>query len=113
VDLWVACCVLPPAIIAAAYVLNALFGADARERRRRKRDGLPQTDHLVEIIDWRPEEADDSWEPHLMAMCSDAGCGWEAFPDDKILGVSEEQQLRELATKYATTVAAEIRRPLG
>ena len=87
--------------------------AEARERRRRKREGTPPTDHVVEILDVRPLPPDTSYEPYLMALCSEPGCDWMEFPDDKLIGAPEEDQLRRLAAEHSTTVAPGLVRPLG
>jgi hypothetical protein len=86
--------------------------AESRERRRRRRSGLPPTDHLVEILDVRPLEAGD-FEPYLIAICSEPECDWMEFADDRLVGPSEEEQLRTKATTHSTATAPGLRRPLG
>ena len=86
--------------------------AESRERRRRRRSGLPPTDHLVEILDVRPFDPAD-YEPYLIAVCTDPDCGWLEFADPKLIGPTEEEQLREKAAKHSTSVAADLHRPLG
>lgn len=81
--------------------------AAARRRRQRKRAGLPQTNHLVEIFQVRPEPGDDN-EPYLVAICADGECGWMEFGDDDVLGPSEEEQLRAKAARHTTNVAREV-----
>jgi hypothetical protein len=86
--------------------------AEARERRRRRRAGLPPTDHLVEIHDVRPLDPTD-YERYLVAICTEPECGWLDFADPKLIGPTEEQQLRTKAAKHTTTVAADLHRPLA
>jgi hypothetical protein len=87
--------------------------SQARERRRRRRSGEPPTDHLVEILDVRPSASDDGFEPYLMARCDDPDCDWMAFPDDKLIGVADEDQLRNKAARHTTKIASQVIRPLG
>lgn len=82
--------------------------AAARSRRQRKRAGLPQTDHLVEIFQVRPEPGDDV--SYFVAICADDECGWMEFGDDDVLGQSEEEQLRAKAARHSTNVAREVQR---
>jgi hypothetical protein len=86
--------------------------AEARERRRRRRSGLPPTDHLVEILDVRPLKAGD-FEPYLIALCSEPECDWLEFADLKLIGPSEEEQLRTKAATHSTATAPCLQRPLG
>lgn len=78
-------------------------------RRQHRRAGLPQTDHLVEIFQVRPEPGDDN-EPFLVAICADDECGWMEFADDDVLDQSEEEQLRAKAARHTTNVAREVQR---
>ncbi|HEX6870212.1 MAG TPA: hypothetical protein VF163_03855, partial [Micromonosporaceae bacterium] len=56
--------------------------AEARERRRRQRGGLPPTDHLVEIHDVRPlPTAAEPFSPYLVASCTEPGCDWMELSD--------------------------------
>jgi hypothetical protein len=86
--------------------------AEARERRRRRRAGLPPTDHLVELVHLQPPP-EVGIEPYLTASCTEPECGWTADPDSELIGISEEQQLRDMAAEHTTTVAAEVRRIVG
>jgi hypothetical protein len=81
--------------------------AAARRRRRRGRAGLPQTDHLVEIFQVRPEPGDNN-EPFLVAICADEECGWTEFADDDVLDRSEEDQLRAKAARHTTNIARDV-----
>jgi hypothetical protein len=83
--------------------------AAARRRRQRRRAGLPQTDHLVEIFQVRPEPGDDN-EPFLMAICADDECGWMEVADDDVLDQSEEEQLSAKAARHTTNVARDVQR---
>jgi hypothetical protein len=83
--------------------------AAARGRRRRRRAGQPETDHLVEIFHVRPESGDD-YEPYLVAICADDGCNWMEFADDDVLVQSDEEQLRVKAARHTTNVAREVQR---
>jgi hypothetical protein len=84
--------------------------AQAAERRRRRRAGLPPTDHVVEIVDLRPP---DTYQPVLVAQCTEAECGWEEFPDDQAPGLIQVQQLRDLAATHTTRAAVEVHRTPG
>jgi hypothetical protein len=86
--------------------------AERQERRRRRRAGLPPTEHLVEIHDVRPFDPAE-YEPYLVAICAEPDCGWLEFADPKLIGPSEEGQLREKAAKHSTRVAADLQRPLA
>jgi hypothetical protein len=83
--------------------------AAAQKRRQHRRAGLPQTHHLVEIFQVRPELGDDD-EPFLVAICADDECGWMEFADDDVLEQSEEEQLRAKAARHTTNVAREVQR---
>jgi hypothetical protein len=52
-------------------------------------------------------------EPYLTASCTEPECGWTADPDGELIGISEEQQLRDKAAQHTTTVAADVRRIVG
>ncbi len=86
--------------------------AERRQRRRRRRAGLPPTDHLVEIHDVRPFDPAE-YEPYLIAICAEPDCGWLEFADPKLIGPSEEEQLRAKAAEHSTRVAADLQRPLA
>lgn len=77
-----------------------------RRRRRRRKAGLAETEHLVEIFEvWPEREA-----PYYVAICADDECGWMEFADDKVLGPSKEEQVRAKARRHSTNVAAETQR---
>jgi hypothetical protein len=97
----------PRFLVPPSYRDQPASFAAARSRRQRKRAGLPQADHLVEIVKVRPEPGDDS-ESYFVAICAHDGCGWMEFADDDILEQSEEEQLRAKTARHSTNVAREV-----
>jgi hypothetical protein len=102
----------PKALIPPPYRAQRGSIAEARERRRRRRVRRPPTDHLVEILDVRPLNAED-FEPYMIAMCSEPECDWFEFADAKLIGLPEEEQLRSKAAEHSTAIAPGLHRPLG
>jgi hypothetical protein len=98
----------PKFMIPPPYRGQAGSVADARRRWRRRRAGLPPTDHVVEIRDVRPKSP-GHFEPYLMAACTDPECDWQQYSDPKLIGISEEQHLRDKAARHTTAVATGVR----
>jgi hypothetical protein len=98
----------PKFMIPPPYRSQAGGLAKARHRWRRRRAGLPPTDHVVEIHDVRPNTP-EHFEPYLMAVCTDPECDWEQYSDPKLIGISEEQHLRDRAARHTTAVANGMR----
>jgi hypothetical protein len=69
--------------------------AERSTRRQRRRQGLPPTEHLVEI-QWLPDG--------LMAICTADGCDWLEFPAEDAL--RPEQDLREQIAEHTSTAPA-------
>lgn len=93
-------------------IVSALrdFAGGVREwrvLRGRRAAGLPDTDHLVEIV----EVVADDDPPFLMAMCADAECGWMEFPSRELTYGEQEQPLRAEAARHTSTIAPGIVRP--
>jgi hypothetical protein len=84
--------------------------ARARERRRRKRAGVAPTDHVIEFLDIKPVPGTDL-EPYLHAVCTDPECDWSAYADAKLIGITEEHQLREKAARHTTVTIINVRTP--
>jgi hypothetical protein len=87
---------------------------ERRARQARRASGVPDTTHMVEILDVRPR-ADEKhpYDPYFLAVCSADDCGWtgdpigrdEAHPDP-------ERSVREQASRHSSTMTGP-RRPLG
>ncbi|MBX6724250.1 MAG: hypothetical protein IRY92_13620 [Dactylosporangium sp.] len=80
-----------------------------RQRRARRRAGLPPTDHVVETM----ELPDEDGRPWLMASCTEPQCDWCADVDSDLSYADAEDALRKEAGKHTTRVAGHIRRPLA
>jgi hypothetical protein len=76
----------------------------ARERRRRRRAGLPETDHPVEII--RVDDGTPGRSPFFVSICTDPDCRWSEVTDDEKQDPVEEARVRSSAAKHSTNVAA-------
>lgn len=87
--------------------------ASARDARERRRAGLPETDHEVEILDVRPAPDDPKpYPPYFVAVCAAPGCGWVSDVVDQAEGDGSERAVRELAARHSSHVVGP-RRPVG
>ena len=83
-------------------------------RRRRRRDGKPDTDHEVEILETRPlPDEPEQYPPYYVAVCSVDECGW--LSDVVDLGEDPRAALAKVRAEAVThsSVVTGPRRPLG
>lgn len=89
----------PRALVPPAYRDQPGWVEARRRRRSNRRAGRPDTDHLVEIVDFGPEGTD------LVAICTEDGCQWQAEPDRR--AHVPEVSLRNKATRHSSRIAAD------
>jgi hypothetical protein len=88
--------------------------AARRQRRARRRAGLPPTAHVVEVLDVRcPPEEQRPYEPYVIAVCSADDCGWLSNPVGRDAEHPDpEAAVREQAARHSTATSGPWR-PLG
>ena len=87
--------------------------AQWRSRRRRRKAGRAPTEHPVEVLDVRPlpEDAEDHFQPYLVAVCAQQDCDWQGDPVDARQPDAEATVRRQAAGHSANLTGP--RRPLG
>ncbi|GAB4055599.1 hypothetical protein GCM10028775_50910 [Catellatospora paridis] len=89
----------PRALVPPAYRDQPGWVEVRRRRRSNRRAGRPDTDHLVEIIDFGPPGTD------LEAICTEDGCRWRAEPDRH--AHVPELSLRNKVAQHSSRIAAD------
>ncbi|WP_191839011.1 hypothetical protein [Catellatospora chokoriensis] len=93
----------PRALVPPAF-RDQLGWVDVRRRRRsNRRAGRPDTDHLVEILDFGSPGTES------VAICTEAGCRWRAVPDRR--AHVPELSLRNKATRHSSRITVDTIRP--
>ncbi len=84
-----------------------------RARRSSRRAGLPETDHLVEILDVRPAPDDTKqYAPYLVAVCAFKECHWMSDVVESVGKPDAEGVVRQMAASHSSNVVV-FRHPVG